>query len=385
MAAFSFTLPLPKIKPDHRTFFAKADDSPSFRGGRPKRFGVKGWQCASAKMPEFWSTVCDDQDEMECWDDINQANYPASLHLTDQWNGRRGRNLFPPWLPLGLKYDNHQIEIDKTEKGAVNIHSIKRTLCQFLQFSRYNIWSQRLICHQMVYGWDTSIIKEELRKLLPKVEEPVQYSDKAKRPIARLDVIIIATAPLIIIRLFANSWVSKVCKYFEYSIPVCICSLLFCFLWLVASPLLLAAEFIDIRVAFLVPLPAILHVVMPWLCYRREGILDTIGMAWPLKDWVPTGLPCSTSRQEVEKHLQKCNKGAFHGNQLYLQTRPQGWFVLVGTREGDWLESNKTILQKAIKDGTFGPLDGAGEQLDTYHDDFEEWQGDDGVGIAKPL
>lgn len=164
LVAFSFSMLLPKLEKRQRAFFARAHDSPCLRGGRPAPDGFRAKQCTPHSTPINWPSVCDD-DEMECWDSENGGSYPASKDQKRRWDARRRQILFPPWLPLSKAVHNEHIEEDRTDSGAIDASLIKRTLSTYLHSPKH-MWSRRLICPQMLYGWDANLITSELQKLL---------------------------------------------------------------------------------------------------------------------------------------------------------------------------------------------------------------------------
>lgn len=218
------------------------------------------------------------------------------------------------------------------------------------------------------------------------MQEPAQSDSVSVRPVTNLEVVFEATTPFLVLRLFANKCVARLSRHFEYSESLFGVSLFLSTMWIGVGAALIAESIISAPLALAILLPIIAHVVLPILFLHKEGISDSVGMAWALKSWVPTGLPPSYSRQEVLEHLQGSHgaAGSTPSRETYLQRRPHGWFALAGIREGDWLDAHRDKIQKAMRNRKVGLLDDeVCEELELYREVRDGWEGDDGVGIAR--
>lgn len=390
LQAFSFYIPLPKFKQEQRAFFSRAHDSPCFRGGRPTFFttmlfcGSKFEMCVGDSMPTRWSTICED-DVAECWDPRVQEPYLADSNQKEQWDTRRRQLLFPPWLPLGDDIREDQVEEDSS--GRVVADSVKmKSALSVLLASLKRQWSCRLISPQVLYGWDANLIHVEVRKLLPKMQEPVDWDKKATWPISTVKIDFETNAPFIVIRLFRYLWLSRLCQVFEYSHwTLGISSVIFSITSFLALLLVPNGE-MSLTWAILMQLPTIVFIVVPLLCSNSEGIHDTVGLAWALKSWISTGIPASNSREEVVEHLRQSRSSLskIQDDEIYLQKRSNGWYVLLGTREGDWLATHRDTIEGAMRTRKVGTMDVCNdEEVQFYRQVRDRWEGDDGVGIAR--
>lgn len=114
---------------------------------------------------------------------------------------------------------------------------------------------------------------------------------------------------------------------------------------------------------------------------REAGsiVTDSVALGFPLKAWVPTGLPGSYSRSEVLAELHKTGAD----EQVPLQRRTDGWYVLKGTREGDWLKLHRRTILNAIKTSFNGDLSSEiAQSARSSRRNNHVIEGDDDVGLG---
>jgi len=387
LRAFSFYLPLPKIS-SQQALFGRADDSPCFRGGRPSILfanETKGEYITGHKMPKQWSSLCENENSM-CLDEGSQHPYPADENQKEQWNIRRRQLLLPPWLPLSQELLEEDVTGSVTGKLSASQKTVKRALFAFLKPHK-NHFVRRLICPQVLYGWDANLIQSELLKMAPKPQEPIDWEKMESRPISTIQVDFECAAPFLVIRLFSSVWSFRLYRSIldQSNLTYSIGFLIFCFtvvFWYTVSLLAVLGGDMTLTVALLVPVPFFaLFLLVRWFL-QKEAIYDTVGVAWALKSWSPTGLPASYSREEVIDQLHQDGKAT--SEEIYLQRRTDGWYILLGTREGDWLSANKEVIEEAMRSRKVGTIeDSVGGELEFCREVRDRWEGDDGVGIAR--
>lgn len=140
------------------------------------------------------------------------------------------------------------------------------------------------------------------------------------------------------------------------------------------------------------PILIAFSVITITLANKKTHCFDGIGLAWCLKRWRSTGLPQSFSREEVLAELDKRQRqnvpeeseytatAALDRSQTYLQRRTDGWYVLEGTREGDWLNLHRAKLVSAFQTHRTGDLHG--EISEASNKEQEVWdEQDDAFGL----
>ena len=112
-------------------------------------------------------------------------------------------------------------------------------------------------------------------------------------------------------------------------------------------------------------------------------ISDTVMLAHPLKAWQHTNCPSSFSREEVVRELlgQAADEEG-KTNELQLSRRSDGWYVLRGVREGDWLRDHLVFLNEVVRLRKSGDLS---EALADYYErrtaHFAAIEEDDATGL----
>jgi hypothetical protein len=100
---------------------------------------------------------------------------------------------------------------------------------------------------------------------------------------------------------------------------------------------------------------ALVVVLLP----AQEIVYCNVGLARALKSWTSVNIPPSSSRQEVIEilHLRDRSFAGTPDDNIYLQRRSDGWYLMAGMKETDWLGANRSAIEKAIKERKNGPLD----------------------------
>jgi len=98
---------------------------------------------------------------------------------------------------------------------------------------------------------------------------------------------------------------------------------------------------------------------------RGNVVSDTVMLAHPLKAWQHTNCSPSLSREEVVRGLfgQDTNMDG-KSSDVQLSRRSDGWYVLRGIREGDWLRDHLQFLEEVVRLRKSGDLS---EALAAYH------------------
>ena len=88
---------------------------------------------------------------------------------------------------------------------------------------------------------------------------------------------------------------------------------------------------------------------------KRVALFDTVMLAHPLTQWQQTDIPLSIGKQDAFDQLQE-RESTIDSAKVKLEQRNEGWYVLRGSREADWLADHREILLKAIKRRADGDL-----------------------------
>lgn len=88
--------------------------------------------------------------------------------------------------------------------------------------------------------------------------------------------------------------------------------------------------------------------IASWVLFGSQSVEDSVGVAWALKTWIPTGIPPSFSRKEA---LQEIGIGGHtsRAEQSKLRRREDGWYRFVGWEELDWLAAHGFEIERAIR------------------------------------
>jgi hypothetical protein len=248
----------------------------------------------------------------------------------------------------------------------------------------------------MAYGWDLCLIEDELNKLI----QPPSIASSVFAPnalIVRISVTLGSSdgslQPALALRLFTRSIQARIYQYLRIqyenatAISIIFGGPFFCLLiGLVVG--YYASGGVPRSVFYLVlfaGLPAATLFAILLLLPVKEAIYSNIGMAWALKSWKSTGFPASNSRREVIDGLRHNNSlpAEIADDKVILQRRPDGWYLMEGMREGDWLEANRQLIEDAIKEQRNGLLDSERlSELRMIRHRLAQYEGDDAVGIS---
>lgn len=199
--------------------------------------------------------------------------------------------------------------------------------------------SAYLVVPQVAYGWDLDLIRSELNKM---------WTGESRGHWGVLTVEIINPNPSVILHLFSNNDAAP-----RHQLPLAIATLV-----LLVTGTLCVVAFV-LHQAILGWLSLAVSVLLIGFrfsvriftkAFSKKGVDDSIGIAWALKGWTFSGIPSSFSKTEALEEMRKADStlGAVPDERIVIQRRANGWYRLVGVREGDWLKENKANLAWAI-------------------------------------
>jgi len=347
--------------------FAFADDAPCLRGGSVKRSSKEDSMLAKGVLSEAWS-VAAETDEREGYQAQNEICLPATAEAIARMDMRLQHAILPPWLPLGEQWSS-QWHGGETLSRAVGVTAIKRALTHFLK-GRPEAWCRWLIIPQSAYGWDAAFIEEELSKMIkPLTTENIDGNPNVG-PVKRISISLGAVEgglpPAFAFRLFKNRIFALLYRGLRVSsetafISFIIFGLIFWFTLIILVGMYDKGDISRARMcvslgsisAFL-----IISVVPIFVLPAKEAVYCHVGVAWALKSWKSTGMPVSSSRQEVIAEIRQRGThlaGTFQDKSV-LQRRPDGWYIMEGTSETSWIESHRELIGKAIQERRNGSL-----------------------------
>jgi hypothetical protein len=345
----SFVIALPRMNPLQSTLFSKTDDCPSFRLPWTKNWDNQEglWK----RLPDAtsdWQLGYAKSDTVQCLNAVTKEAGPIDDERVRKWNAQRSFFTAPPWMPL----DTNQTRVgttDLNQSRRLQVGIIKPALDRFLNHpANTRIWSRWLIVPQTAYGWDHFVIYKYIEQI---------YKEVPKGNAFWVDIPKIS--PSITLRLFSNTYMAQAYRlpmFNLFTLPA-IVPLGIITLFIGYCTILVLAPFIYSIVFSFLLLP-LAYSTQIYLNVLHEGAEDSIGMAWALKGWLYTGVPSSLSRSEALIDIKKrfTSVCSIRDDRIFLQRRSDGWYLLVGTREGDWLEDHREIIKNAIKNGTSGRL-----------------------------
>lgn len=392
---FSFTVPLPQLHSNQATLFSKAKDCPSFRGShsrsiwdqvydeklhnvftcRCSRYDTQqdsSISCQHGHLQHFeftstislyqggWSDKYTTKEASQVWNaetGILESSTTASLH---SWNSRRERNIIAPWTPLGSDISSLDTD-DETfldNNSFQHSENVKQSLQDFLIHIRKEMpLSNWLIVPQIPYGWDTLRLESELNKMIPTGTLSVL------NPLKRISIEMVQPKASIAVNLFSSRRVAHIHELLGKSSEIAFVGRVMgttVALLTVASIIFFWNEHRLTGTLFLIFAAIVLAgPLLSLMLLSRPSINDSIGIAWNLNGWIPTGISESHSRSEVLQKMKEkyCNLTYFTSlDQIMVEKRVKEWYVRLGTSEQEWLDANRQILEKAIMDRYCGDL-----------------------------
>lgn len=407
----TFSFPLPAIPTLHREIYALHRHTPALRG-------VQMLATHFTQLTEGWSMTGEQTLVLD--DAATRATCKPSQEKQRQWKFDRERCCSVPWDRLHDETQDEDVAPSCPEEiGSLSLlrsDQFRATVSDYIEAPKTVKW---LILPQPAHGWALEDMEQALHKLChrPTINSHCALNDEVAPFSLRID----DATPALRLALFSSEAERRAFQRGRTDLrrPLnngtfawCICGLDFCVLvgWLSAMMVGSAHEW---PTRFYLPwhlsFGLLLLLSFAFMCYRadvdsKHWVWDAIGVAWPLKRWIATGCPASYSRSEVLEQLrlspppgllyaaETSSEGdELRSSSLYLQRRPdpQGWFVLAGVREGDFLARYSEVFRGALArgdDGTAGQrnLDAAMRSVDRkerMRKEAQRWESDDATGV----
>ena len=322
------------MDPIQRTVFCKADDCPSLRGGQGIHVKATGVQKRFQSRKTCWSSEYSDGDHAKIRHPAGRTKESAPTSTLELWNARQRQGLLPPWLALG---QDHREEHDV----HANPEAPRQELTWFLRPSP-TIWSRWLIVPQVAYAWDLHLIERELNTMISR-----DSIDSSPRDRVRVEMV--QAPPSLCLRLFSSREAAQ--RYKVLMASPTVANVFFISSLLLSNLVLLGVSIGQFAGGLAVVLLSVLSLgccIASHMLFGRQSVEDSVGVAWALKTWIPTGIPPSFSRKEA---LQEIGKGGHtsRAKQSKLQKREEGWYQFVGSEESDWLAAHGFEIEKTVR------------------------------------
>lgn len=287
------------------------------------------------------------------------ANQPTMALETvrDKWNNRVQKMLSPPWLPLyepvrPRLIEMLQVEGPDTHEATVTLQGCLKSFVEDPSGS-----TKWLIGVQSVFGWDQGLLLEELNSLMEGVNN--ESAASRQEPISYLEISLEAPPPF-----FAFHYLSG--HPYSRRIPTEIVKGLLGLLTAIALSLIFWAIFGEAKTKTL--LISFISIVILSLAVILSGdvpsVHDSIGVAWSMKRWAKTRFPVHMSKKEVLQVLRAQEGPRWQDEEGQDSRAPrirlseEGWYILIGMEESDFVDINKERLKAAMRSRRTGDLSG---------------------------
>lgn len=328
---FEFSVPLPAPSRSASLLYSRANNAPCQRGQQGREAGVEPtdmWEAAhhllSLGLEERkWSSYA--HPGTQIYDSSTKSFSNASNSVRERWNARVDK-LLPPWLSLE---ERSQDEVNLDDQVKVRAEeTLEQNLQIFLDDKSGSKW---LICPQTVYGWDLSLIRDQVKSLIPdetasnESQQPasISYVSVSVDPLPAFMAIAVASRLALASRSVLGEGMTSM-FWFSFGIALLLCyNAAVLALWSSAQEHFLTS----IWMICLIDLCLGAFTYLGFLCMnftnRRH---DGIGLAWCLK----------ASKTPVNK-------------------RESGG-IEIGIDELEWVDKHKELLRTAIKERRNGDL-----------------------------
>ena len=374
---FSFTIPVqcPTLAAWAAESNSPLESNDASGGTLAKLRGVEGGVPCYRGSPAIGEPIYAEENHLDsrtvksgaaAWVSAGSYSVQATEAQIGQWNSTRRQGFSEPWKQPSIFVQGAQGPETPTspDDDAAGRRSAQGVLQSFIDTAGVKI----LLVDHVLYGWDLIALQEAVFRMIQEEQTPAQTSNRTK------------IRSLSVIYEHLPAWLDLQVKRpnVDWNIPTT-------FGrsggghqdgWIIALAIG-CLSLLPLAIGILVDsyqkdLPA--EKTWGWilalcnlglLCAARARylqlaqikIFDTLILAHPLVHWQSTGLPPSLSQREAIDHL--CQLPAFCESsppQINLARHSDGWHVLRGARELDWLAEYRDIILRAIKRKETGDL-----------------------------
>ena len=287
------------------------------------------------------------------------ASVKVTERLRELWNITRRRGMREPWRAPITRPEDDDDDLPQAHNDPFTLRvDIKAALKEFIEQPVRP--AKMLVFDHIPYGWDLNALQEATMKIVNEhVGQPGWFS--SAQPIASVRVTYERVRPWLDISVRKTRLRSLPIDAGIERIPVPTSLFILGSVSIIGIILSFILSDIgsdgfsiwSVRLLTFASIAGLFYTGLQVTLLSRVLCTDTILMAHPLKRWRPTGLPASYSREEVLTALTKRRlalSGGLNSDTIHLSRRTDGWYVLQGMREGDWLRDHHAVLVAAIKE-----------------------------------
>lgn len=325
------------------------NDSPCLRGGifskdpsiEARAVGTHGW------------------DRSADWDSKLASGRECDKMTKKRWNERMQNMMEAPWLPFNEGLETEVVEKEKEMDAEDPTSTLQECLTAFAQDESgkgrwldcraWMISGRWLIGPQTAYGWDQTLLKDELDSLRQEVNE-----ENPTLKLSHLELKVKSPPPF-----FALNYgppPQSLRARFSRLQPLLVALLPF----LLHLFLLLQMTFTGKAATWLgaTSLSLFVSLILIAVFGNLSSVHTSIGLAWSMNKWVKTKLPTDLPAEKVKEifEAQGGGDGEDGRGSSHIRLTEEGWERLNGMVESEWIGKHKSKLKNAMREGKKGDL-----------------------------